>query len=144
MSVTWQGGKKYSLRHGTRCSTFIGNPKAVFQNVLNTKCLVFLLKMQIPHTCAIHIRFLQIYCKDWKSVLTKFLNTQGPSCYGHVLFFFSSVEFDPFIHSSDFYCLLYTSQEVRYRESSKTKEHQVPVLMGLTLREIWKFFSEMR
>lgn len=28
-----------------------------FQNVPNTKCLVFLLKMQIPHAPAIHIRF---------------------------------------------------------------------------------------
>lgn len=121
-----EGRKKYSLRHGTRWSTFIGNPKAVSKMVLpNTKCLVFLLKMQILHAPAIHIWFLQIYCKGLKSIVTKFLNTQGPSCYGHVLFFFSSVEFDPFIHSSNFYCLLYTRQEVRYWESSKTRQHQV-------------------
>ena len=125
------GRKKVLFETRNQVKYIYGKPQGGFQNVPHTKCLVFLLKMQIPHAPAIHIRFLQIYCKDWKSVFTKFLNTHGPSCYGHVLFFFSSVEFDPFIHSSNFYCLLYTRQEVRYRESSKTKEHQVLCLWGL-------------
>ena len=126
------GREKVLFETQNQVKHIYGKPQGCFQNVPHTKCLVFLLKMQIPHAPAIHIRFLQIYCKDWKSVFTKFLNTHGPSCYGHVLFSFSSVEFDPFIHSSNFYCLLYTRQEVRYQESSKTKEHQVLCLWGLS------------